>query len=544
MNGLPLRLAFVAMLAVFLPTSGARAQSQDLDLQLFLPTHGPGATFTIARTEVLRHLTYSLGLAANFSHGVLERSDDGQDIVEWRTQAEALAALGLFEWLEFGVAVPVSLVRLDEDIAATNLEPSTEFAAGDVRISAKVPIVRGDFSLSGRVVVSVPTGDGSRFAGQESWSGMPSVIAAYRTGPVTLTSELGYRFRERASIGNLEYDDELQWGLGGRVEVATQWAAILEGQLRAGLGGEHIRGNEVPVEIDGGMRFRSRRGLVVDFGLGTGVVSGYSVPDVRAFTIVRFVSEKEPCEAGPEDFDGYEDGDFCADLDNDGDHIEDAQDQCTNDPEDVDGFRDEDGCPDTDNDADGVADATDRCPLESEDRDGFQDDDGCPEPDNDEDGLADGVDQCPMDPEDKDHYQDEDGCPEPGPDQAVVTVTDSRILISERIYFDFDTDTIRSVSQPLLDQVAEVIRDLPARRRIRVEGYTDSDGIPAYNMDLSYRRARSVVTYLVAKGVPRNRFEYVGYGEKNPVAPNDSPEGQALNRRVEFTIIEPTDRRP
>jgi outer membrane protein OmpA-like peptidoglycan-associated protein len=123
-----------------------------------------------------------------------------------------------------------------------------------------------------------------------------------------------------------------------------------------------------------------------------------------------------------------------------------------------------------------------------------------------------------------------------------VTVTDTRILISERIYFDFDTDTIRSVSLPLLDQVAAVIGDIPGGRKIRVEGYSDSEGIDQYNLDLSYRRARAVVEYLAGRGVPRERLEYVGYGEASPVAPNDSPEGRALNRRVEFTILEPTDR--
>ncbi len=147
-----------------------------------------------------------------------------------------------------------------------------------------------------------------------------------------------------------------------------------------------------------------------------------------------------------------------------------------------------------------------------------------------------------MEPEDHDDFEDDDGCPEPGPEAAVITVTDSRILISERIYFDFGSETIRSVSLPLLDQVAEVINALSASRHIRVEGYTDSEGNDEYNLDLSYRRARAVVEYMVQRGVARRRTDYVGYGEVGPVAPNDSPEGRALNRRVEFTIIEPTER--
>lgn len=194
----------------------------------------------------------------------------------------------------------------------------------------------------------------------------------------------------------------------------------------------------------------------------------------------------------------------------------------------------------TDKDGDTVLDKDDQCPSLP----GPVENKGCPveaPKDRDNDGILDPSDRCIDQPEDLDAFQDEDGCPEPGPRPAVVTITDTRILISERIYFEYDSDVIRSVSFPLLDQVAEVILELPGQRRIRVEGYSDSEGNDQYNLDLSYRRARSVVEYLNQRGVPEPRLSYVGYGEVNPVAPNDSPEGRALNRRVEFTILEPAD---
>ena len=361
---------------------------------------------------------------------------------------------------------------------------------------------------------------------------MRSISTISRSG-----AELAYRFRDRSAVPGFEYDDELQAKLGGNYRIVPALAILAEAQIRAGLGGRSRRANERPMEVDVGARIFPSTGWSIDVGVGTGVLNGYGAPKVRVFALARYSSEREPCEAGPEDFDGFEDGDFCAELDNDGDGLEDSEDVCPNDAEDMDGYADDDGCPDLDNDADGVPDETDTCPSESEDADNFQDEDGCPEPDNDGDGVPDGLDQCPMEPEDQDNYQDDDGCPEPGPQAATVTVTDTRILISERIYFDFDTAEIRSVSLPLLDQVAEVIKDLPGRRRIRVEGYTDSAGDDQYNADLSYRRARAVVDYLVSQGVPRQRMLFEGYGERNPVAPNDTPEGRALNRRVEFTIM-------
>ncbi len=520
-------------------SSGVRAQSDQFDTQLFLPSPSPGTTFTIDRPQVPRHLSYMLGLNVNGASSVFVRSSDQQAIVPWRLDAELLASLGLFEWIELGVAVPLVLSQAAADPFRLDLDRNTRATIGDLRLMMKVPLLRGDVSLASRLVLSLPTGDGERFVGTDYWSAAPELVFAWKLGIFTLGASAAWRFRQQVVVGAFEWDDELHLALGGRLAVHERVQLIAEAQARLGFAGDSFDRDENPAEADIGARIVLADGLTVDVGVGTGIVQGWGTPKLRGFAVLRYASEREPCAAGPEDYDGFEDGDFCADIDNDADGLEDSADECPNDAEDHDGFLDDDGCPDHDNDADGVTDADDRCPLASEDRDGYEDDDGCPESDNDEDGVPDGADACPNQPEDRDDYQDEDGCPEPGPEAASVTVTDTRILISERIYFDFDTDVIRSVSRPLLDQVAEVIADLPATRRIRVEGYTDDQGNPQYNLDLSYRRARAVVEYLTNKGVPRARLEYVGYGSRNPVAPNDSPDGRALNRRVEFTILEP-----
>ncbi len=216
----------------------------------------------------------------------------------------------------------------------------------------------------------------------------------------------------------------------------------------------------------------------------------------------------------------------------------DESDRCPNDPEDRDGVLDEDGCADPDNDGDGIVDDRDRCPIDPEDFDQYQNDDGCPDLDNDHDRVADVVDRCPDEAEDGDNFQDDDGCPEPGPDPLVVTRTDSRLLVSQRIYFDYDSDTIRDVSFPVLDEVAATIRRNADIERLRVEGHTDQAGTPEYNLDLSFRRARAVVEYLAAHGVARNRLEFQGFGQQHPVAELHSPDAASLNRRVEFTIVQ------
>ncbi len=573
MPGLACLLAL--LLAPGLGATRAAAQEPPLDeelrlrafdLQLFTPPAAPGATFLIERPEPLRHLSLSVGLHANVATDVFQRfpagGGGGTTLVGPMVQGEVLVALGLFEQMELGLAVPLAMAsavpsgpgsdpsQMPRPDLFVGTASSFQVGASDLRVSLKVPLLRGDFSLAGRVGLGLPPcageGCGSMpwFASTRYWTFLPELIASGVVGPIRISGTVTYRMRQRRQIGDFIQDDELQLAAGATWTIIPELQAILEGQYRIGLGGPLQAGRapnsaETPLELDAGVRIVPLDALSIDVGVGTGVIGGYGAPLVRGFLTARYRIDAGGCALGPEDDDGFQDGDFCLDPDNDGDGVEDVADRCANDAEDADGFQDEDGCPETDNDGDGAPDATDTCPTASEDSDAHQDDDGCPEPDNDEDGVNDGLDRCPMDPEDADQFQDEDGCPEPGPRAVPVTVSDTRILIGETIYFEFDTDVIRPVSMPLLDQVAQVIGTLDPQLRIRIEGHTDDLGGETYNVDLSFRRARAVVEYLASRGVARDRLEYRGYGPQHPVAPNDTPQGRALNRRVEFTILRP-----
>jgi outer membrane protein OmpA-like peptidoglycan-associated protein len=90
---------------------------------------------------------------------------------------------------------------------------------------------------------------------------------------------------------------------------------------------------------------------------------------------------------------------------------------------------------------------------------------------------------------------------------------------------------------PILDGLADVIAGLRTETKVLVEGHTDDSGNPAYDLDLSFRRARAVVEYLRGRGVPADRIDFVGRGAKQPLAPGRSPEARALNRRVEFKLV-------
>jgi len=103
------------------------------------------------------------------------------------------------------------------------------------------------------------------------------------------------------------------------------------------------------------------------------------------------------------------------------------------------------------------------------------------------------------------------------------------------VTFAVDSTTISPSFRAALDEVASSLLKYP-NSLVDVMGHTDSTGSDAYNLDLSRRRAEAVAGYLTMRGVPRARLATVGYGEQYPRADNTTPEGRALNRRVEIRI--------
>lgn len=103
------------------------------------------------------------------------------------------------------------------------------------------------------------------------------------------------------------------------------------------------------------------------------------------------------------------------------------------------------------------------------------------------------------------------------------------------VTFAVDSTVISPAFQTSLDKVAQSMVQYP-NSLVDVYGHTDSTGSDAYNMDLSKRRADSVARYLISRGVSSARIQTQGMGESYPVASNDTPDGRALNRRVEIKI--------
>jgi len=112
-----------------------------------------------------------------------------------------------------------------------------------------------------------------------------------------------------------------------------------------------------------------------------------------------------------------------------------------------------------------------------------------------------------------------------------------RRVVLRGIKFASDTAYIEPASAGVLELVAERLRENPDVR-VRIEGYTDEQASEAHNLELSRERAESVKRILVGFGIAADRLDAVGLGEANPIASNDTPEGRALNRRVELDVLE------
>jgi len=109
-------------------------------------------------------------------------------------------------------------------------------------------------------------------------------------------------------------------------------------------------------------------------------------------------------------------------------------------------------------------------------------------------------------------------------------------VVLKNVFFDVNKFDLKPESEAELDIVVKLMNDNPTVK-IQIGGHTDNVGKPADNLALSNNRAKSVVTYLISKGIPTARLSAKGFGETQPVADNKTEEGKAINRRTEMKVV-------
>lgn len=541
------------------------------DVETFDAPTGVGHLFTAVGADITEAERLSAGVWLTYSSDALVRRNADGDIngyiIEQMTTVHLLAAYGITDDLELGLALPFGFVEgRDIDI----LDGTNGGAAGDLRFSPRYRIIGGDagdgFRLAASLDIGMPTGDGTRGLGSKGYSVAPILAADIGLGMARIVANVGFRYRtETETLANVEIGNEVIYALGAQVDFGENpYALIAEVHGVAPAGSVEDTAASAPLEGLLGVRGHTVDGHAATLGAGYGFIDGYGAPALRVMAGYTYspaadtcqvcgappppaapvdsdgdglVDTMDACPAQPEDKDGFEDGNGCPDPDNDGDGILDGVDRCPNDAEDEDGDADDDGCPDVaaDRDGDGIPDDKDVCPDEPEDKDGIEDANGCPEEDADKDGVLDADDKCPLKAETVNGFEDTDGCPDEKP---AVQVTCKAIELGDNIYFETGRYVIQQRSFNLLDNIAQTLIDNPQIRKVRIEGHTDNQGTADGNEKLSTQRVWVVREYLAEKGVDKDRLAYKGYGQTKPIASNDTEEGRAQNRRVEITILD------
>ena len=563
----PVRSRFVLglVLLFFLPSVTSASEFQ---LDQYTPAEVPRDGFALRRPVTQGHLNFGVQIQLSYAlnplvvegeQGVAE--SERFTVVNEQLNGHVVLTLGLWDRLTVFGHLPVVLV-MDGDRSFNGFRADGS-GLSDIGFGARVRLLGDTTSLLGLAAqarLTIPTAeaadDNQDLSGDGTISGHPEILAELRPGPLRITANLGVKIRSVADIPTLDSGSELTYGLGGLIPLFDNNFRV---QAHVEVYGSSKLNNfldrEVSsVELLGGLKVLHPNGFIFGVAAGPGLSRGAGTPDIRAIGMLGFQPWPQPnfqsggalaatsmvhrgiqgCPSeGQEDLDGFEDEDGCPDPDNDKDGIMDINDKCPLEPEDKDGFEDTDGCPDPDNDKDTIVDKSDKCPLVPEDIDGFDDEDGCPEPDNDDDGFIDINDPCPFQPGKL------DGCPSVKPKVAVLS---DRISFP-KIYFDTDSARIRPESLGILSEVARALNKHPNILRVRIEGHADIRGDRMYNIDLSRRRARSVMKFLSRRDVEPNRMEAEGYGPDRPFVEGASTQGEyAMNRRVEVKIVQSADK--
>lgn len=403
--------------------------------------------------------------------------------------ADVVATVTVWRGLEFGLGVPLTLYSWGDDISSltTQLEPAPGFAMGDltIRVGYRFRLAENT-ALAIHVPVLLPTSGEDNVLGL-SVGARPTVAVLQRLGRVELLFNLFVLGRANVDTIDFRGGTELGFRFGLRVSLRNWWTSLLfEGGFTTSVMDFFSPAN-TPAELRVGAEHWFDYHWRLSGFVGVGISPSVGAPDVRIGLAVAYGTNpwyRPLPEPAPSDRDG-----------------------------------------------DGILDHLDECPTEPEDPDGFEDEDGCPDDDNDQDGIMDWDDACPTAPETMNGISDEDGCPDR------IRLDDTLIATFERVHFRTGSEEILEDSFPMLEEIAAVLRVNPSME-IRIEGHTDSVGDDDANMELSQQRAESVRRFLMEHEVGGDQLTAEGLGETRSIASNNTDQGRAQNRRVEFHIVQ------
>jgi outer membrane protein OmpA-like peptidoglycan-associated protein len=591
--------------AVSLAAPPALAQAQGFALDRFRPAPPGDRLFGVESPFVAGDLALHARILAEYAHNplVLRRETGDQDlgpVVSHQLFLHAAGAIALYSRVSINVDIPFAVLQKGNNPSATGVgsfSSPDSAELGDLRVGLRARLFGGYFdpfqlAIGGYLWLPSGNNEAGSFVGDGKVRGMPQLLLGGRTSSLVWSLATGVEIRPSLTYGQVTQGTMLHAGAGAGFLIGEEGHFQVGPEVTFATVLEDMNRRTTNLELLLGAKYRFLSSFEAGAGVGPGLISGVGTPDVRAVVMLAYTPEME---ARPKDRDNdeiFDQSDACPDtrgvassdpkrhgcppplplppkdIDADKDGILDAADACpmeagvaSDDPKkngcpppkdlDKDGILDEadaclevagaasddpkkNGCP-PDKDADGVPDAEDACPDLAGLKTADAATNGCPG-DRDGDAIRDDKDACPDERGKPDEDPKKNGCPQS------VRVVEGEIVILQQVQFDTGRATIKPVSNALLDEVAEVVKQHPEIVKLEVQGHTDDRGDPRFNRKLSQERATAVMVALVGRGVDAGRLTAKGYGSEQPIASNVYDAGRQKNRRVQFKILEKTPR--
>jgi OmpA-OmpF porin, OOP family len=536
----------------------------------FDPAEHGSDWFTVESLDLRGNPRIGLGLVLDWGYKplVLYREDGSElkTIIEDQLFAHVGGGIIFLDRIRLALNLPVALFQdgkggaTTEGIGGETFKSSNATTVGNLRIGADVRIAgeyRDPISFAIGLQVHAPTGSQDAYTSDGSTRLVPRLMIAGRLSKFEYGARLGMNVRTKdIQFENKKLGSEINFGVSAGVRIANGKLLLgpeLFGSTVVTDKNSFFKRKTTPLELLLGLHYLFHPDWKTGLGASFGLTPGYGSPAVRVVGSIAWLPEPEKPVEPPKDRDHdgiFDHDDACPDepgpassdptkngcpvpLDTDGDGIIDKEDACPTEP----GIPTDDpttnGCPaPSDRDGDGIIDEKDACPDEPGVATNDPETNGCPPPrDRDGDGIIDKEDACPDDPGPRNSDPSKNGCP-----RAVITATQIRIL--EKVNFATAKAVILESSYPVLSEVVSILKEHEEVTKLSVEGHTDNRGSSKYNKTLSQKRANSVMKYLVDNGISASRLVAKGYGFERPIATNDTEEGRAENRRVEFNILE------
>lgn len=290
-------LLLITVLTLFLFQPLALAGDSGLagfNSQMFKPQVDGYGLYNVSGSKVLPHLKYSFGFYANYSKNSLSAIVPARrasiKLIDSNLAGDFNAALGVFNFMDFGVNVPVAFYQNGRNF--NTLSKYGTSTVGDIRFDVKFRALKDkprSVGLAFLSSASFPTGSRYKFTGDRglAWEGRLVIDKSFK--PISLHANVGYRITKAVTILSTNVDDRITFGGGLAFPIPAgdrSWSVLAE------VYGETVAKNmtktTTPIEVRGGVRKKFKSGIALNLGGGGGVTSAMGSPDFRIFAGISF----------------------------------------------------------------------------------------------------------------------------------------------------------------------------------------------------------------------------------------------------------------